>query len=72
MTTFEMDGMVFGRPEAEALREALIQLRDASVQQGNMAWAVNLSHGIALLTFMTDHIWPPEEGQTIEHEGPAT
>lgn len=40
---------LYGREELESLRDQIIELRDAALNQGHMTWAVILSHNIAVL-----------------------
>lgn len=49
MQPIKFDGMEFGPQEIEANREVLIHLRDNALRNGMFAWAVPLSHNIAIL-----------------------
>lgn len=50
--TVEIAGVIYDAAAIEAQREIVIQMRDASLEQGAMDWAVALSHTIALLAHM--------------------
>lgn len=52
MQPIKFDGMEFGPQEIVANREVLIQLRDSALKNGMFAWAVHLSHTIAILAVL--------------------
>jgi hypothetical protein len=43
---------------AEELREEMIELRDEALAQGDMNWAVRLSHVVAFMANAITEIWP--------------
>lgn len=43
--------------DANELREEVIQLRDAALKEGHMAWAVSLSHVVAFMAVARQEIW---------------
>jgi hypothetical protein len=50
--------MYYDRKESLALRDNIIQLRDAALTGGHMEWAVLLSHTIAWMKVLIDERWP--------------
>jgi hypothetical protein len=56
--TFDAGGMPYGPHETNDLRKEMIMLRDAVLMEGDMEWAVRLSHLIALLHGLACHAWP--------------
>jgi hypothetical protein len=42
--------MLYGREELESLRDNIIILRDSALKNGDMQWAVILSHNVAVLS----------------------
>lgn len=47
-----IDGIDFGPGEIEAVRQSIIEVRDAAIEMARFDYAVPLSHGIALLAIM--------------------
>jgi hypothetical protein len=56
--TFDAGGVPYGPQETSELRNELIELRDHALMQGDMVWAVRLSHAIALFHGLACHAWP--------------
>ena len=60
MTKFSIDGTVYGPKEVHALRQDMIELRDIALATNAFSAAIGLSHNIALLHLMANHIWKDE------------
>lgn len=50
----EIAGQTYGKDEILGLRDGVIQMRDAALEQGAMDWSVYLSHTIALLAHLAN------------------
>lgn len=56
MKKFSLDGMDYNKETVTELRQNAVELRDAALKQGIMAWAVALTHIIVVLGRVAEEI----------------
>jgi hypothetical protein len=52
----EMD---YSKQDSEALRQEMIELRNAALEQGDLEWSVKLSHTVAWMAVAIEEIYAP-------------
>jgi hypothetical protein len=55
--TYRIAEMDYDLKSSNDLRDKMIELRDAALKQGNMEWAVTLSHVIAFMMVAIDEMF---------------
>lgn len=58
MIRFEVADVSYGPEEFERLREEMIELRNAALEQGDFGWGVKLSHLVGVMAAVKVHVWP--------------
>ncbi len=55
-----LDGVTYDAEAVREMREAVIEMRDASLKDDAFDWAVSLSHVVAVLAFYAEELEKPE------------
>jgi hypothetical protein len=69
--TFHYDGAAVTPEHVAAVRETIITLRNMALEQTEFGFAVNLSHAIATIAKMAEHIWGDAWKPTLPGENAA-